>query len=142
MKLLNDATRILSEDGIARLTHGFVWFVWSRTLRRVMPLEDPSNPILIDDVKCVNNGSFWQRRVGDRIIGWESPEYNLDSHNQHGESNAHQMLTRENEHVCIIGGGYGITTVHAARQVGGGRFGDGLRRWTESVRGSSGGAME
>jgi len=30
------------------------------------------------------------------------------------------MLTRENEHVCIIGGGYGITTVHAARQVGGG----------------------
>ena len=120
MKLLYEAKQILIEDGVLRLGHGFVWFVWWRTLRRVMPLKDPSNPILVDGVKCINNGSWWQRRVGDRIICWEPAEDYLDSHNQHGESNAHQMLTRENEHVCIIGGGYGITTVHAARQVGGG----------------------
>ena len=119
MKLLTDAKRILQENGIIRLSHGFLWLVWSRSFRRFMPLEDPSDPIIIDNVKSINRRSFYQRRVGDRIIGWKSPEYKFDSYNQAGEVNAHHMLTREAEHVCIIGGGYGITTVHAARQVGG-----------------------
>ena len=118
MKLLSDAKRILHENGIIRLTHGFLWLVWSRSFRRIMPLEDPSNPILIDNVRCINNHSFWQRRVGDRIVGWKSPEYKFDSYNQDGEVNAHHELTLAGEHVCIIGGGFGVTTVHAAREVG------------------------
>jgi hypothetical protein len=85
-----------------------------------MPLENPSNPTLIEDVKTVNKGWFWQRRVGDRFIGWKPIGFDFDRHNQHGEANAHHILTNEGDHVCIIGGGYGITTVHAARQVGGG----------------------
>jgi hypothetical protein len=120
MKILHDANKILTEDGIAKLAHGFVWFTWSRTLRRIMPLENRSNPILIEDVKTVNKGRLWQQRVGDRIIGWKPIGFEFDRHSQHGEANAHQILTNEGDQVSIIGGGYGITTVHAARQVGGG----------------------
>ena len=119
MASLTEAQEILAEGGPLKLMHGLFWFVWSRTFRHLMPVKAEPTPVLIDDVKFLNNGNF-PLRLGDRFIGWERPRFPRDSYNQNGETAAHHRLTDEGDHVCIIGGGHGVTTVHAARQVGGG----------------------
>jgi len=119
LKLIEDAIQIFAEDGVVKFAHGVLWFAWSRSFRRFMPISDASQPAIIDNVKFLNNGKL-PVRFGDSIIGWERTDFPKKSYGQNGETNAHHNFTIDGDHVCIIGGGHGVTTVHAARQVGGG----------------------
>ena len=111
MHLVRSVRRILFNEGPVTLIHAAWWFVWRRTLRRLMPINEP-HPRVIDEVKFVNHTKP-PVRVGDRLMRWRPASYG-----QHGELNAHRRFTRDGDHVCIVGGGRGTTAVHAARQVG------------------------
>jgi len=118
---LKGSKQILLEYGFVNYCRAIVWFAWFRTFRRIMP--EPSNIVTIDDVKFMNNGQY-PAKVGDNLINWNHTwngyYFPKKGYNQHGEVRAHQSFTHQGNHVCIIGGGHGVTTVHAARQVGGG----------------------
>jgi len=108
--MIQTARKILLTEGLKTLTHSAWWFVYRRTLRRLMPVTEP-DVRLIDDVKFRNHTKS-PRRMGDDLLAWKPHTYG-----QKGESNAHRRFTRHGDHVCIVGGGRGTTAVHAARQV-------------------------
>jgi hypothetical protein len=76
-----------------------------------MPITEPDIRI-IDGVQYRNHTKP-VRRLGDSWLAWRPDTYGQDA-----EINAHHDLTRVKDRVGIIGGGPGISTIHAAWQVG------------------------
>jgi len=103
--------KILVQDGVNQFLLGVTWTVWRMSVRKIMrPLSD-KNTFEIDGV-IFNRNPGNEFRQGDLFFG--------HGYGQEGEIYAHQIFTQYGDEVVIIGGGFGITTVHAARQVGGG----------------------
>jgi len=109
--MIQTARKILVTRGLKSLAHSGWWFVYRRTLRRLMPVTEP-DVRLIDEVKYRNHTKPI-RRMGDDVLAWRPHTYG-----QNAEVNSHQRFTLEGDRVGIIGGGAGISTIHAARQVG------------------------
>jgi len=100
--------QILQEDGPLRLFQGIISFLWCNTLRGHMP---NATNVVIDEVYFDFAPA---KKLGDRLFLHEGTW----RYSQGGEIEAHFESTRLGDVVQIIGGGYGLTTVHAARQVG------------------------
>jgi len=126
--------KILVQDGVNQFLLGVIWTVWRRSIRKIMMPLSVKNTFELDEVISDWNPKN-KFRQGDLFFGFQG-------YGQDGEIHAHQIFTQRGDEVVIIGGGFGVTTVHAARQVGGGRFGHGVRGWTDRIACPPGGATE
>ena len=104
--------KILVQDGVNQFLLGVIWTVWRRSIRKIMRPLSFKNTFELDGVISDWNPEN-KFRQGDLFFGFQG-------YSQDGEIYAHQIFTRCEDEVVIIGGGFGVTTVHPARQVGGG----------------------
>ena len=102
---------ILKKEGLGSLLRYFLKFVHWNTLRGFLPQIEFEGVVDLDGVKFSNIPVDNRGIVGDGILG--SSIFGQDA-----EVHAHEKFTNTGDDVVIIGGGYGITTVHAAKQTG------------------------
>ncbi|MFC6733728.1 hypothetical protein [Haladaptatus sp. GCM10025893] len=98
------AKKIYSEKGISRLAVKSIHFGYNRFIRPFLPRQE---------VKY-NNVPVKAARLGDRYIPWRS--FNRPNYEE-AIIRGIQDYVSEGDHVCIVGGGWGVSTVAAAFQV-------------------------
>ena len=102
---------ILRREGLGSLLRYFLKFVHWNVFRGFLPQMEFEGIVDLDGVKFRNIPVNNRGIVGDRILG--SSIFGQDA-----EVQAHEKFTETGDNVVIIGGGYGVTTVHAAKQTG------------------------
>ena len=105
MPSLETATKIYYDEGIVQLTRKSIWFSYNNYLRTLLPKRTVKyNGVL------VNAG-----RLADSFIPWQStdiPDY------EGGLMRGIREYVDEDDTVVVVGGGWGVSTVVAARYAG------------------------
>lgn len=110
-EVLTEALRVWREEGLERFLVETVQFTYRKTLRRLLPIQRYA---LWNGVRMPPDVAH-KRRLGDGLLtrGWHLSDI---PQSEGGEVKAHKAFTEANHRVIIIGGGRGVTAVHAARQ--------------------------
>lgn len=113
IRLIEEANRIREKQGWKKFFIRACGFAYRMSIRRILPV---SGNAVWNDVELPKEATH-PRRVGDEYL--PTPfHYSIRPHAEGGETRAHRKLTKKGDHVVIIGGGRGVSSVVAARQVG------------------------